>query len=114
MDITPDRFQTHYPNIFAPAGITFAVWGLIYFLLACYILYQLGLFKSPDVCPTQNIAYGLVLIWAYLGILIKHTGVNGFNGKYPIVIIIVIACIAVFIAAAFYISVSKSRRSLKS
>lgn len=25
-----------YPNLFAPAGLTFAIWGLIYFLLATY------------------------------------------------------------------------------
>jgi hypothetical protein len=35
-----------YPNLFAPAGITFSIWGLIYFLLALYVLYQLGVLKS--------------------------------------------------------------------
>ena len=30
------------PNLFAPAGFTFAIWGLIYLLLAGYIVYQLG------------------------------------------------------------------------
>lgn len=38
-----------YPNLFAPAGITFSIWGVIYLLLAGYILYQHGLFqKSPQ------------------------------------------------------------------
>ena len=39
-----------YPNLFAPAPLTFSIWGLIYFLLALFILYQLGLFngKSGD------------------------------------------------------------------
>lgn len=31
-----------YPNLFAPAGITFAVWGVIYLLLGLFIIYQLG------------------------------------------------------------------------
>ncbi len=35
-----------YPNLFAPAGITFSIWGLIYLLLAGYTLYQFGLFQS--------------------------------------------------------------------
>lgn len=30
-----------YPNLFAPAGITFAVWGLIYLLLAAYTVFRL-------------------------------------------------------------------------
>lgn len=30
-----------YPNLFTPAGITFSIWGLIYLLLATYIIYYL-------------------------------------------------------------------------
>lgn len=29
-----------YPNLFAPAGITFSIWGVIYFLLALHTIYQ--------------------------------------------------------------------------
>lgn len=29
-----------YPNLFAPAGITFAIWGVIYVLLAAFIVFQ--------------------------------------------------------------------------
>ena len=29
-----------YPNIFAPAGPAFSIWGLIYILLGAYVLYQ--------------------------------------------------------------------------
>lgn len=35
-----------YPNLFTPAGLTFSIWGLIYLLLALYILYQFGLFRK--------------------------------------------------------------------
>ena len=31
-----------YPDLFAPAGLTFAIWGLIYLMLGAYIVYQLG------------------------------------------------------------------------
>ena len=30
-----------YPNLFVPAGLTFAIWGLIYVLLAIFVVYQL-------------------------------------------------------------------------
>lgn len=33
-----------YPNLFAPAGITFSIWGVIYVLLLLFSLYQLGIF----------------------------------------------------------------------
>lgn len=29
-----------YANLFAPAGLTFSIWGLIYLLLAAYVVYQ--------------------------------------------------------------------------
>ena len=38
-----------YPNLFAPTGLTFTIWGVIYLLLAAYTLYQLGLFQKWGV-----------------------------------------------------------------
>ena len=37
-----------YPNLFAPAGITFAIWGIIYLLLGLFTFYQLGLINKND------------------------------------------------------------------
>ena len=44
-----------YPNLFAPAGLTFSIWGLIYALLAAHTLYQLGLFRGKETC--RNYSY---------------------------------------------------------
>jgi hypothetical protein len=207
-----------YGNLFAPAGITFAIWGVIYILLALHVLYQWGVFHQPDrlsgpllgkvgtlfsvssvanslwifawhydfiwlsalliismlvlliliirelqtvelttreellvrlpfsvyfgwitvatvanitawlvsirwsgwglsepgwavviiavaaaigtatMLRNRDIAYGLVLLWAFLGILIKHTMGTGFAGKYPEVISTTVACLAIFAA----------------
>jgi hypothetical protein len=35
-----------YANLFAPAGITFSIWGLIYLLLGAYVVYQF--IKNPE------------------------------------------------------------------
>ena len=40
---TTGALSEKYPNLFTPAAITFAVWGVIYLLLALFILYQSGL-----------------------------------------------------------------------
>lgn len=199
-----------YPNLFAPAGLTFSVWGLIYLLLAGYVIYQfvgssqkkeallkkinpffiatsianilwifawhydyIGLsvlimagllfclIKIADIIHLQklsslekalistpfgvyfgwitvaaianitvflvsvswngfgisdfiwtsiilligtligilrihkdrNMAYGLVLIWAYIGILIKHLSPSGFKEEYSSIILTVIICL---------------------
>src|SRR5690348_6446770 len=40
------KISDAYANLFAPAGLTFAIWGVIYALLALHILYQWGLFHA--------------------------------------------------------------------
>lgn len=217
-----------YPNLFAPAGMTFAIWGLIYILLTLFVLYQFGLFqtdkktfkqelnekigilfsisslanaawilawhyrvipvsmilmlvilvcliliileiKKAELSPREKImirlpfsvyfgwitvatianattllvslrwdgfgiseelwtaaiilvgliigvativrnkdlAYGLVLIWAYGGILLKHTADSGFAGQYSMVIYTVIGAIVVLILTEGYILFSR-------
>jgi hypothetical protein len=41
----------------------------------------------------KSFSYGLVIIWAYLGIAIKHLSTEFFDGKYPAVIIAVVVSI---------------------
>jgi hypothetical protein len=219
-----------YPNLFAPAGLTFAIWGLIYLLLAGYTVYQLGFFQGYAyavkkdllqmigiifsvsslanaawiyawhygffplsmllmivllVCliainqiinketlsmrekmfirlpfsvyfgwitvaaianatmllvslgwngfgipepvwviamiiagmligavttiRNRDAAYDLVLVWAYSGILFKHTSTAGFAGQYPAIIITVAVCIFLLPAAAVYSMFAKPR-----
>lgn len=38
------------------------------------------------ILARKDAAYGLVLVWAYAGILLKHTTANGFAGAYPLAI----------------------------
>lgn len=37
-----------YPNLFAPAGMTFSIWGVIYLLLFIYTIYQFNLNKKGN------------------------------------------------------------------
>jgi hypothetical protein len=37
---TTQELSDKYPNLFVPAGITFSVWGIIYILLALFIIFQ--------------------------------------------------------------------------
>jgi hypothetical protein len=234
---TTGEISDAYPNLFAPAGLTFSIWGVIYILLGAHVLYQLGLFqpKQPDVghsarrallervgvlfslsslantawiltwhygfiglstlllatmlvllivitrtilggelsnrdrlflrlpfsvyfgwitvamianitvwlvslgwngfglaestwavviilvgaiigCAVilrdRDLAYGLVLIWAYLGIWIKQTSESGFNGAYPAVSAAALVGVAAFLAAGVVTILRLRRRSL--
>ena len=46
--VTPKEVSDRYPNLFVPAPLTFAIWGVIYILVIAYTLYQFGLFRRKD------------------------------------------------------------------
>lgn len=39
---TTQEISAKYSNLFTPAGITFAIWGVIYIMIGYFVLYQLG------------------------------------------------------------------------
>jgi len=229
--VTTGEVSDAYENLFAPAGITFAIWGLIYLLLAGYTLYQLGFFQGGErhiktellekigilfsissiansiwiflwhynfipltvvfmiiiliclikiiteisnytltfreqlfiklpfsvyfgwitiatianittflvsigwngfgvsevtwtiiiiivgviiaaltIIKFKDVAYGLVIIWAYMGIYIKHTSVNGFAGQYQAIITTIVISIVVIIIVELYAIYLKGKR----
>ncbi len=46
----------------------------------------------------KDVFYGLVILWAYTGILIKHTSTSGFAGQYPAVMVTISFCIVAIVA----------------
>jgi hypothetical protein len=72
-------------------------WGIADFVWTSIVLLAGALIGVLRMGKDKNISYGLVLIWAYLGILLKHLSASGFGGQYPSVIITVIACLALFV-----------------
>ncbi|MEE4198720.1 MAG: hypothetical protein V2I54_13860 [Bacteroidales bacterium] len=70
-------------------GLADAVWTMIILLVGAVV----GILR---MMKDKNIIYGLVLIWAYVGILMKHVSANGFGGQYSGVIAAVIVCLALF------------------
>ncbi|TYQ15308.1 UNVERIFIED_CONTAM: hypothetical protein Cloal_1743 [Acetivibrio alkalicellulosi] len=232
--ITTGQVSDSFPNLFAPAGITFSIWAVIYFLLAAYIIYQFNFFISKDstfnpsipekigilfsitsiantawifawhylaialsliliivilicliiinhklkqyklslkekifvqipfsiyfgwitvatianvttylvsidwngfgiapwiwtifvlivglfiggltIIKNQDFSYGLVITWAYIGILIKHTSASGFSGQYPLIITVLIVSIVLLLITNVYI-LAADKEKLKS
>ncbi|MHB8129456.1 MAG: hypothetical protein ACYDEX_10690 [Mobilitalea sp.] len=68
---------------------------IILALVFCIVTYNT--FKNKDI------AYCLTVIWAYVGILVKHTSVTELNGKYPQITLTVIVCIVLFVVEAGYL-----------
>lgn len=78
------------------AGVEATAWTVIMLIVGM-------LLGCAVIINNRDIAYGMVLIWAYFGIWLKHTSLSGFAGHYPMVIYSVLACIALFAAAGAYV-----------
>lgn len=76
-------------------GLTEATWTVI-MISAGALIGIAAMIKNKDI------PYGLVIIWAYAGIIIKHTSAAGFNGQYPQVITSAWVCIALIVIAGAY------------
>jgi cell division protein FtsW (lipid II flippase) len=71
-------------------GIAAPTWAAIMVLVAMVI-------GTITMLRNRDLAYGLVLIWAFVGILIRQT--TDLAGRYPGIIGAVIASLVIFVAA---------------
>mgnify|MGYP003602085722 FL=1 len=85
-------------------GLTEADWTVMMLAVGTLI-------ASGVILRFKTISYGLVIIWAYTGILIKHLSQNGFNAAYPHIVIAAAVCVAIIVIDCCYIIVRKRRTS---
>jgi hypothetical protein len=71
-------------------GIADYVWTIIILMVGVII----GILRMRK---DNNTVYGLVIVWAYLGILIKHISSGGYNGQYQLIIITIILCLVLYV-----------------
>lgn len=72
-------------------GISDDIWTVIVLLVGATI-------GVARILKDKNIFYGLVLIWAYSGIIYKHISVDGYNAQYTNIIITIIVCLILFLS----------------
>lgn len=67
---TTGQVSEAYPNLFTPAGMTFAIWGVIYLLMGLFILLQWGIIGTKTMYDrfTENVGY-LFMVSCILNIL---------------------------------------------
>lgn len=84
-------------------GLADATWATVIVVVAMVI-------GAATALRNRDLAYGLVLIWAFTGILIRQVSADGLDGQYPVVITAVAASLLVFVAVE--IVVVRQRRSV--
>ncbi|MDO5435006.1 MAG: tryptophan-rich sensory protein [Clostridia bacterium] len=71
---TVSQVTEAYPNLFTPAPVTFAIWGLIYVLMAVFVIYQWEVFDSgrfsagvrEDIGLWFAVSCALNIAWIFL------------------------------------------------
>lgn len=70
---TTGEVSTNYPTLFTPAPVTFAIWGVIYVLMAVFVVHQLNLSRKStagtdlrsDVGPWFIVSCALNIGWIF-------------------------------------------------
>lgn len=102
-NITTGEVSDFYQNLFAPAGLTFSIWGLIYILLLGFSLYQTGLFNKEKSTFFENrlnlirIIFIISSIFNALWIFAWHYDLIGVSLILMIGILISLILISLFI-----------------
>lgn len=73
-------------------GIADSTWA------ATMVLVAMGI-GTLTMLRNRDVAYGLVLIWAYVGILLRQSSPQDLDGRYPQIIAAAIASLVIFVLA---------------
>lgn len=77
-------------------GMAESTWAVIIVLVAMTI-------GTITMVRNLDVAYGLVLIWAFAGILLRQTSATGLDDRYPGIIAAVIVSLVIFLGAVIAI-----------
>lgn len=80
-------------------GISEQIWVILILLVGVII-------GSLTMLRYQDMAYGLVVVWAYIGILVKHNSASGFHNEFPTVIFMIASCLLFLVIELFYLLIT--------
>ncbi len=83
-------------------GISARLWTSI----AALIIFIIA---SVNTLKNKSLAYAAAVIWAYVGIIVKHTSRDAFNYQYPEIVILIIICILFLLIEMGYIIVKRKK-----
>lgn len=67
--VTSGGVSDSFPNLFAPAGVTFSIWSVIYLLLGASTMFQLGFFRNGVSSGTAALSKKIGLRYVLSSIL---------------------------------------------
>jgi hypothetical protein len=90
---TPGQLSDQYPNLFVPAGLTFAIWGVIYLCLIAWVVAQvIGLWNDRIRAAVQP-GVQRVGIWFALTCLLNVSWLFAWHYEYVFVSVVVMVAL---------------------
>lgn len=109
--VTTGEVSDSYPNLFAPAGITFSIWGVIYLFLILYSIYQFGIFQRKENLYKEEIFKKIGILFAISSVL---NAIWIFTWHYGIIWLSVLIMIGILILLIMINNITKNAKlSLK-
>lgn len=79
-----------YPNLYAPAGYTFSIWGVIYILLGLYVFYNLRQAQTESR-TNRGMALKRIATWFIISSLANSAWILAWHYRYiPITVILML------------------------
>lgn len=105
-NVTMQEVSDYYFNLFAPAGITFSIWSVIYTLLLLFVIYQWippkprSIMADPKIANQVRFIFILTSICNSIWIVIWQNFYVGFSVIVMIVLLLSLIYISVVLAKA--------------
>ncbi len=81
-------------------------WGFSEVFWTVLVLFVGGLITLSFMKKYRNIVYGLVVVWAYLGIFLQH--ITSYGSSYPIILIVTLFWMVLIVAYGIFLKVQSS------
>ncbi len=105
--VTTGEVSDSYANLFAPAGATFAIWGIIYLLLLIYTVYQL-MSQKKNVNAERKVLLDKINKYFLITSLINFVWIFAWHyGVIWLTVILILALLVCLIKIADLINIQK-------
>ena len=104
---TAGELSDQYPNLFVPAGLTFSVWGVIYILLAIFVIY--GLVVSIKNSLEKSSFIGNIGILFFVSCLANMGWIFAWHYEFvPLSLVLMLILLATLITVYLKLKIGKS------
>jgi hypothetical protein len=104
---TAGELSDQYPNLFVPAGLTFSIWGVIYILLAIFVIY--GLIVATRNNPEKSSFIENISVFFFVSCLANIGWIFAWHYEVvPLSLVLMLILLATLITMYLKLRIGKS------